>query len=97
MLFESIARRIEGRGAASARCGRNRLPGAAWRTVEILSEGRLTGGMNKFTVLRQRRVRRRMAWHLISGEKGSASLKAASFLRQSPVVNHLLFTCCFAC
>ena len=49
--------------------------------------------MNKFTVLRQRCLGERLLRILPSAKTVSASLKSASFLRQSPVVNYLLFTC----
>ena len=46
---------------------------------------------------RLRRGGRRLAWESRSAEVAPVSLESASFLRQSPVVNHLSFTCRSTC
>jgi len=65
------------------------LSGLAWWALEVLSEGRLMSGTNEFAVLRQRCLGKRLVRNLLSAAPVSASLKSASFLRQSPVVNRL--------
>ena len=55
-------------------------------------------GMSEFTLLSHKLNRRRLAWDLCSAEMmRSIGLGFASFLRQSPVVNHLSFTCSATC
>ena len=46
---------------------------------------------------RLRRAGQRLAWEPRSGEVVPVSLESASFLRQSPVVNHLSFICSSIC
>ena len=54
--------------------------------------------MNKFTVLSRKLNRRRLVWGPCSVEMmAPIDLGFASFLRQSPVVNHLSFTCSATC
>ena len=55
-------------------------------------------GMSKFTVLSHQFNRRRLVWDPYLAEMMMPiDFGFASFLRQSPVVNHLSFTCGATC
>jgi hypothetical protein len=74
--------------------GRRRPFGVGEGPAEAVAEAKQARTDNTDSL---RRARRWLAWESRSGEVVSVSLESASFLRQSPVVNHLSLTCSSTC